>query len=207
MTGGGPPDGPAQRPAPAASARTAEREDWRRTLHAASAAFGPLALQLPGHGGTVALASLAGLALVLEAARNTIPAVQRMVGTLGRAVFRPGEERGISGPTALAVGYLVAWGLFDARSAAAAIVVSGLADPAAALVGRRWGRPGGKSAAGSAACAGTAAVALLACGYSPAPALIGGAVAAVAERAPWRAADNILVPLAVGGALAMLGTR
>lgn len=207
MTGGGPPDGPAQRPAPAASARTAEREDWRRTLHAASAAFGPLALQLPGHGGTVALASLAGLALVLEAARSRIPAVQRMVGTLGRAVFRPGEEHGISGPTALAVGYLAAWGLFDARSAAAAIVVSGLADPAAALVGRRWGRPGGKSAAGSAACAGTAAVALLACGYPPAPALIGGAVAAVAERAPWRAADNILVPLAVGGALAMLGTR
>jgi len=208
VTGGGPPDKPAQRPAPAASsARTAEREDWRRALHAASSAFGPLAFQLPGHGGTLALASLAGLALVLEGARKTIPTVQRVVGTLGRAVFRPGEERGISGPTALAVGYLAAWSLFDARSAAAAIVVAGLADPAAALVGRRWGRPGGKSMAGSAACAGTAAVTLLACGYSPASALIGGAVAAVAERAPWRAADNILVPLAVGGALAILGTR
>ena len=176
-------------------------------LHAASAALGPLALQLHGHGGTAVLVSLAGLALVLDAARKTIPTVQRVVGTLGRAVFRPGEERGISGPTALAVGYLAAWVLFDARSAAAAIVVSGLADPAAALAGRRWGRPGGKSVAGSAACGGTAAVTLLACGYSPASALIGGAVAAVAERSPWRGADNVLVPLAVGGALAVLGTR
>ena len=45
------------------------------------------------------------------------------------------------------------------------------------------------------------------CGYSAAPALMGGAVAAVAERAPWRGADNVLVPLAVGGALSMLGLR
>jgi tetrahydromethanopterin S-methyltransferase subunit D len=52
-----------------------------------------------------------------------------------------------------------------------------------------------------------AAVTLLACGYSAAPALMGGAVAAVAERAPWRGADNVLVPLAVGGALSRLGLR
>jgi len=205
VTGSGTLDGPMQTPAPAIPARTADREDWRRGLHAASALLGPLALQLPGYGGTVVLAALAGLSLVLEAARHTIPAVQRAVGNLGRAVFRPGEKRGISGPTALAFGYLATWGLFDARSAAAAIVVCGLADPAAALVGRRWGRQGGKSVAGSAACAGTAAVTLLACGYSAVPALIGGAVASVAERAPWRGADNVLMPLAVGGVLAMLG--
>jgi dolichol kinase len=196
-----------QTPAPAIPARTADREDWRRVLHATSAILGPLALRLPGHGGTVALAALAGLALVLEVARHAVPSVQRAVGDLGRAVFRPGEERGMSGATALAFGYLATWGLVDARSAAAAIVVGGLADPAAALVGSRWGRQGGKSMAGSTACAGTAAVTLLACGYSAAPALVGGVVAAVAERAPWRGADNFLVPLAVGGVLATLGLR
>jgi len=207
VTGGGTLGGPMQTPAPAIPARTADREDWRRVLHAASAVIGPLALGLPGHGGTITLAALAGLALVLEVARHTIPSIQRAVGNLARVVFRPGEERGMSGATALAFGYLATWGLFDARSAAAAIVVGGLADPAAALVGRRWGRQGGKSMAGSAACAGTAAVTLLACGYSAAVALMGGVVAGVAERAPWRGADNILVPLAVGGALSMLGLR
>jgi dolichol kinase len=207
VTGGGTLDGPTQTPAPAIPARTADREDWRRVLHAASAVIGPLALRLPGHGGTIALAALAGIALVLEVARHTVPSIQRAVGNLARTVFRPGEERGISGATALAFGYLATWGLFDARSAAAAIVVGGLADPAAALVGSRWGRQGRKSMAGSAACAGTAAVTLLACGYSAAPALMGGVVAAVAERAPWRGADNVLVPLAVGGALSMLGLR
>jgi dolichol kinase len=207
VTGGGILDGPMQTPAPAIAARTADREDWRRVLHAASSVIGPLALRLPGHGGTITLAALAGLALVLEVARHTIPSIQRAVGNFARVVFRPGEARGISGATALAFGYLATWGLFDARSAAAAIVVGGLADPAAALVGSRWGRQGGKSMVGSAACAGTAAVTLLACGYSVAQALMGGVVAAVAERAPWRGADNVLVPLAVGGALSMLGLR
>jgi dolichol kinase len=194
-----------QTPAPAIPARTADQEDWRRVLHAASSVLGPLALGLSGHGGTIMLAALAGLALVLEVARHTIPSVRRAVGNLAHAVFRPDEESGISGATVLAFGYLATWGLFDARSAAAAIVVGGLADPAAALVGRRWGRQGGKSMEGSAACAGTAAATLLVCGYSAAPALLGGVVAAVAERAPWRGADNVLVPLAVGGALSMLG--
>lgn len=207
MTRGATADSPVSSRAPAREEQAAPHEGWRRALHAASAVLGPLSLGLPGQGGTLALGALAAVALGLEAARHTIPAVQRIIASVGRAVFRPEESKGISGPTALACGYLATWWLFEAHAATAAIVVSGLADPAAALVGHRWGRPGGKSLAGSMACAVTAAVVLLAGGRPPVTALVGAVAAALAERAPWRGADNLLVPLAVGGVLTILGPR
>lgn len=207
MTRGGTADSPVSSGAPARQEQAAPHEGWRRALHAASAALGLLALELPGHGGALALGALATVALGLEIARHTIPAVHRTIAAIGRAVFRPGESKGISGPTALACGYFATWWLSDTHAAATAIVVSGLADPAAALVGQRWGRPGGKSLAGSVACGGVAAVVLLAAGRPPVTVLVGAVVAALAERAPWRGADNLLVPLAVGAVLTILDPR
>jgi len=182
----------------------ASREDLRRALHAISALLGPAALALPGSSGSYALAGLVALALGLEIARHASPFVGRLVAAAGRTLFRPQEAHGVSGATSLAVGYFVAWLLFDHRLAAAAIVVAGLADPAAALVGRRLGRGSGKSVAGSTACACTAAAALLASGFVPLTALLGGVAAATAERVRWRGADNVLVPLLVGGVLTLL---
>jgi len=184
---------------------TAQREDWRRALHAASALLGPLAFWLPGRGGTLTLSGLAGFALFLEAWRHASPAVHGLIASAGRPVFRPIEDRGVSGPTALACGYLLTWLLFEPAAAASAMVVAGLADPAAALLGRRFGNGQRKSAVGSAACAVTAAGVLAAAGAPASTIVAGGIVAALAERAPWRGADNVLVPLSVGLTIGMLG--
>lgn len=191
--------------APPLPASAAEREDWRRALHAASAGLGPAVLALPEHTATFALGGIALLAVSLEVLRHRAASARRLIDAVAHTLFRPTEQQGLSGPTALAWGYFAAWVLFGPRHAAAAIVVGGLADPAAALIGRRYGRGPGKTLVGSATCAGVSAVALAAWGFAPSAAVVGGLVAAVAERAPWRGADNLLVPLAVGGALAALG--
>jgi dolichol kinase len=76
----------------------------------------------------------------------------------------------------------------------AGILVGGLADPAGALVGSRYGGGAPKSIAGSAAVGVTAVVAALLTGL-PLAAAAGAAVAAtVVERWPGPCDDNLLVP-------------
>jgi dolichol kinase len=194
-------------PAGAATERSpARREDLRRLAHAASGLLGPLALDLPGrHAGDLLFGGLAALAVGVEAARRTVPAVQRTLGSLLGGLFRPEEERGITGPAALAWGYAATWLLFAPQAAMAAILVAALADPVAALVGRRLGRGQRKSWVGSLACAATAWAVLAAGGRGALAAVAGALAAALAERAPWRGADNLLVPVAVGASLTLAG--
>jgi dolichol kinase len=162
---------------------------------------------LPGHGGDVLFGVVVLVAFGVEGARRMSPAVQRLAVGAGRLLLRPEELRGLSGPTALACGYALTWWLFAAPAALAGVLVAALADPAAALVGRAFGGGVRKSWIGSAACAVTAAVVLAAVGVGAPAALATAVVAALAERVTWRAADNLLLPLAVGAALTLLGTR
>jgi dolichol kinase len=173
----------------------------------ASAILGPAALSMPPHLARASFATLAGLATALELLRLASPRIGRLVAAVAGSAFRPSESRAPSGATALAWGYFAAWALFEPRFAAAAVVVSGLADPSAAWVGRRFGRGQGKTLAGSVACAVMGWLGLVAFGFSTSAVLAGGLVAALVERVPWRGADNLLVPLAVGGALTLLGAR
>jgi dolichol kinase len=210
VTAGGPSQVTEAAGGAAASAlrHAARREDVRRVVHAVSGVLGVLALRFSGRGaGEVLLGGLAVLALALEAARRILPSVQRAVTAVGGALFRPDEESAVSGPTLLACGYAAAWWLFVPQVAATAIVVAALADPAAALVGRRFGRGPGKSWAGTAACAAVAGAVIVVAGAAGPSAGAGAVAAALAERAPWRGADNLLVPLAVGATLTVLGRR
>lgn len=147
------------------------------------------------------------LALSVEAARRFSPAVQRLVLGAGRALLRPEELRGLSGPTMLACGYALAWWIFAAPVALSAVLVTALADPAAAVVGRRFGGGARKSWAGSAACAAVAAIVLAVIGVPVPAAFATAGVAAAAERVTWSGADNVLLPLSVGAALTLLGSR
>lgn len=204
MTAANPPEYSA--PAPSlASTHTARREGLRRVAHAASGLLGLVALRLPGRGGDVLFGVLVALALTVEMARHVLPAVRCLVLGAGRSMLRPEELRGLSGPTVLACGYALAWWVFAAPVALAAVLVTALADPAAAVVGRRFGGGVRKSLVGTASCAAVAAVVLAAVGV-PAPAALATAgVAAAAERVTWSGADNILLPISVGATLTLLG--
>ena len=172
----------------------------RRVLHVASGVVGPAAAAL-GPRATPAFAGLVAAAAIAEWVRLYRPRARRALDRVAGAWFRPAEASGISGATMLAVGYAVTWWLFPGPAAERAIVVTALADPVAAAVGTRFGGGRRKSWAGSAACAAAAALVLLLSG-SPGPVALGAAVvAAVAERAPWRGVDNVVVPVCVGAVL------
>jgi dolichol kinase len=179
----------------------ARRETWRRGLHLASGALGPLAAALqPG----VAAAGFAGLVAVAAAAetlRLASPGARARIDRLAGAVFRPSEARTVSGAATLAVGYALTWWLFPAALAERAIIVAAVADPVAATVGSRVGGGDTKTWAGSLACACAAALVLMPA-HLGAPAVAAAALAAaVAERAPWHGADNLTVPLVVAAVL------
>jgi dolichol kinase len=135
-------------------------------------------------------------ALVVETVRLRSPAVagglQRLV-----PVFRAPEARRPSGAAWLFVAYaLVAW--LPAPAPAAGLLAGALADPAAALVGGRWGGGAAKSWPGTIAALLVGALALLAWGL-PAPAAVaGGAFGAALERWSGPFNDNLLIAPGVG---------
>lgn len=179
---------------------TARDEVRRRTIHVASGVLGPLAAAA-GRVATPAFVALVVVAGIAEIARWRWPWARAALHRLAGPLFRPGEAWMVSGAATLVLGYAVAWWLFPVAAAERAILVAAVADPMAATVGSRFGGGRPKSWAGSGACAAAAALVLLLTGLPGGPAVIAAAVAAVVERAPWRGADNVLVPVGVGAAL------
>lgn len=139
-----------------------------------------------------------GITAAAETARLTSARAGALLARFAGGVFRPAELRAPSGAGTLAVGYALAWWLFSPDVAEAAIVVAAVADPAAALVGVRFGRGARKSLPGSLACACAAALALAVLRVGPVGIAVSAVGAALAERAPWRGTDNLAVPLVVG---------
>jgi dolichol kinase len=141
------------------------------------------------------LVGTAVLACALEVVRLHSPTVRHAVERL-LPVFRPHEARGPTGATWLAIGYALA-GLLPWPGAQSGVLVGGLADPAASLVGGRWGKDAAntKTAVGSAAFFAVATAVLLASGVPAPVALAGGATTSVAERFSGRIDDNLIVPV------------
>jgi len=140
---------------------------------------------------------LGGLAAVaFEALRLGQPAVRELAGRLV-PVFRPDEAARPSGAAWLFVGYaLAAW--MPPPAPAAAVLAGALADPAAALVGGRFGGGRAKSWPGTIAAFGAATAALWIFGIPPLAAAAAGAAAAALEHWPGPVNDNLLVAPGVG---------
>ncbi|MBI3081655.1 MAG: hypothetical protein HYY94_01835 [Gemmatimonadetes bacterium] len=140
---------------------------------------------------------LGGLvAVVFEALRLSRPEV-RDLAARWVPVFRPHEAARPSGAAWLFVGFaLAAW--MPAPAPAAAVLAGALADPAAALVGGRFGRGLPKSWPGTVAAFAVAAGALALAGIPPLAAGTAGLAAAALERWSGPVNDNLLVAPAVG---------
>jgi dolichol kinase len=190
--------------AAAAAARAAGASARRRTVHVASGVLALLAARLRSPAASLGFALLVAAAAAAETIRLASPRAHAWLDRLAGGLFRPSETAGISGATTLALGYALAWWLFPVGAAERAILVTALADPMAAAVGTRFGGGARKSWWGSAACLMTAAVVLLVTRVPLPVAAAAAAGAAVAERAPWRGADNVTVPVAVAAVLRLL---
>lgn len=155
----------------------------------------PLALGLAG------IAFLASL--VLEAARRWWPWVNRFLWRMLPTIFRRWEHRRVLGSTWFSLGMLASFLLFGRDAGGLAILFLAWGDPAAEVVGRRWGRQGeGKTWIGSMACL---VACLMAClvgvslgGLSLWAALAGAVVATSTERWSPPPDDNLWMPVLSG---------
>lgn len=107
-------------------------------------------------------------------------------------VFRPAEERRLSGATALWIGYSIAV-LFPPTAATAGILAAALADPTASLVGGRWGSGPGKTNVGSLAVFIVVLVVTLGIGKHFVAAGVAAAAGTVVERLSGPIDDNFVV--------------
>lgn len=194
-------------------ARTEGPQPWRRALHATTGlvlAWVPWAWGM-SLGTVLWILGLAfALLLALDVARLRVPALNAVAFRWLRRLISPREASGVASSTWYVLAAFLAYGLFPVPVAVTSILVLALADPAASLVGRAWGRRkvGKGSLEGALAFFAVASVVLL---LSPVPgpaswpwALgVAGLVTAV-EVTPFGLDDNLTVPLATAVALRLL---
>jgi dolichol kinase len=202
--------------APAARARSPlATEAARKAIHVSSAVI-PLAYAagLPRAALLAAFAGLGVVAAAVEVARRRSARFRAWFLRAVGGLLRAHEHASVSGASWMLAAYALSAVLFPRDVAVAAMLAVALGDAAAAIVGRWAGArrdararaagrdaPGGKTLAGSAACAvatfvGALAVARLDAGAAAAAAI----AAAIAERPTWRLDDNVRVALAAGAA-------
>jgi dolichol kinase len=179
--------------------QTAGPQWWRKVFHAfnAVAVAAVIAVWDLSRGVSVlALSAALFTALAVDAVRLTNPRVNELFFRAFGKLVSPREAQGVASSTWYVVGMLLVVALFPQEVAVSAILVLGLCDPAAAFVGRRFGRRPllGGTVEGTLAFV-LVATAVLAARH-PWPAALAAAVAAaLAERRSWPLDDNLAVPL------------
>jgi glycerol-3-phosphate acyltransferase PlsY len=181
----------------------------RASMHALSGcAVVAALLTLPRVSMLAGLGALTAIALSLEIARFSRPALNNWLFALLAPPLREEERRGVSGATYFAMACLLTALAFRWDVAVAAVVFVALGDPAATVVGvwkgglKLWGR----SLLGDAAClvvcigAGILVASFLD-GLSLTAALLGATAATILQALPLPINDNVTIP--VGSAAVM----
>ena len=187
-------------------------QPWRRVFHAVNGLVMGLAPGLlgAGRGLTVAVLAVAlATALAVDLIRLRHAALNQRFFKAFKVLASPREAAGIASSTWYLVGAVLAYAVYPMPYASAAILVLGLADPAASVVGRLFGsrRLGKGSFEGTAAFFLTAAVVLFLAFPGRPLVLVGAGAVALAEILPWRVDDNLTIPLVTGAVLwILLGT-
>jgi dolichol kinase len=187
----------------------------RSVFHCAAAATGLFSVALiPSRSIILGIAlTFATYAWSMEIARRVSPRMNAALMRLYYRVSHPHERYKVNSGTWFGTA-LVLLALFSPRpSTMAALAVLGVADPVAALVGRRWGKHvlrAGRSVEGTLAFmvsgASVAALALLLAGGLATGSLVGlalvaGVSGALAELVATRVDDNLTIPLVVAAAV------
>lgn len=179
--------------------RTAGPQWWRKVVHAfnAVAITAVIAWWEPARVlGVAILSSVVLAAFLVDAVRLHYPRANELFFRAFGKLASPREARGIASSTWYAAGILAAFALFPQDVAVSAILVLGLCDPAAALVGRLVGRRPflGGTLEGSIAFFAVAAL-ILGMRHGWPAALAAAAAAALAERRSWPLDDNLTIPV------------
>jgi dolichol kinase len=188
--------------------KTKGLQPWRRVFHAANGSLIVLALTvlgLPVPTAILILSVVLALSLTLDLLRLLDPKVNVLFFRAFSFLASPREEKKLASSTWYALSALLVLALFSEAYALAGILVLAWADPAANIVGRRWGRiqlmEG--TVLGTAAFAVAALLALLF--FVPwKPAIFAAVVAALMEASPIDLDDNLIVPITVATTLFLI---
>lgn len=180
-------------------ARTAGPQPWRKAFHAFNAVTiaALLAVLAPSRGVAVAvLGAMVAAAFAADLLRLTTPTANALFFRAFGKLASPREAKGIASSTWYAAGILLVVAFFPRDVAITAVLVLGLCDPAAAVLGRRFGRRpflGGTLEGTLAFFAVCALIVGLRHGWPVA--IVASAAAALAERRSWPLDDNLTVPV------------
>ncbi len=181
--------------------RTMGIQPWRRIFHAGNGSLVVLAvavLGLPVPITTVLLGVLLAVAVLMDAIRLFDPKLNVLFFRAFASLASPREAQKIASSTWYILSALVVFLFFPVIPALAGILVLAWADPAASVVGQKWGKTRflAGSVRGTATFFGVAFLALIL--FTPWwVALITAALSALVEAAPLDMDDNLLVPLTV----------
>ena len=183
----------------------------RKLIHLGGAIFA--LLYLIGPRSFVLLSAVVTLVLVwgVEWARQRFSSIARIFEKFIGPALRQGEARQPTAGLWSMVGILITLLIFERALAIPAILYAHLGDPAAEVVGRRWGRhrlPNGKSLEGSLGCLVVGLISGLICcqvlPLSPGVAVFGALSATIAEAVPLWLGDNLLMAPFAGLAMALV---
>lgn len=183
-------------------------QPWRRVLHALNGIVTALVLVflLPGREALLVLGGLLLFLLAMDFLRLRNPQANLLFFRWFRVLASPREESRVASSTWYTVGVFLAVLLFPRAAVIPAILVLALADPAASVLGRRFGRrPLGKGSMEGSATFALVAFLVLWPFVGPIPAALGALSAAAVEVLPLGLDDNLTVPLTVAGVLTLQG--
>jgi dolichol kinase len=184
----------------AAVSQSGQVQPLRKLIHLGGAAFALLYLVASRQ--AVLIVALIALActVAVEWGRQRWSALERLFELLIGPALRQGEDSKPTTGTWSMLGILISLLAFKKELAIPAMLYAQLGDPAAEIVGRRWGQhrmPNGKSLEGSLGCFTVSLVAGLACcqllPLSPGIAIVGAGAATLAEATPGPVGDNLLM--------------
>jgi len=156
--------------------------------------------------------ALAGIVLALEIIRLRVPAWNDLLFDRFGSFVRQGERTRLTGTAPYILGIALSLLFYRTDIASAAVCFLAVGDVAATTVGERFGRTkisGSKSLEGTLAFVAAAAAAgglLVMAGIDLTPGLVlsGAVIAAAVELLPLPLNDNLLIPLAAGGAMELI---
>lgn len=195
---------PASTPGDGGSAnRSLRPELQRKSFHLAMIVVPVWVYLMPPTPALLGLIIASFITVAVDLLRLSDHRLRRFFLRLFRSLIRPHEEEHLLGSTHYMIAALLSVIVFDHEVAIAALAFLVLGDAAAAIVGKRFGKPlyWGKSPHGSIACfAICLAVGIPLLGSTPV-ALIGATAATVAEALPSPLDDNMRVPIFSGIAM------
>jgi dolichol kinase len=188
--------------------KTEGMQPWRRVFHVFNGTVLVLALLLLPIPDSVVFAVLGTLLVTLvflDVVRLTRPAVNRVFFKAFGLLASPREARKVASSTWYLLAVFLALLLFPRTAALAGILTMALGDPAAAVVGGKYGR----RKLGKGSLEGSITFALVAFGVQllvvPWPIAAAAAlVTAAVEALPWPVDDNLSVPLVASGVVTLL---